>query len=203
MARIQTAERLRQIIGEPRPTTRHKITAILQPEAVDFIHRSSFLFLATASADGQPDVSPKGDHPGFVVVEDPSHLLIPERPGNRLIMGLQNILANPAVAIIFLVPGTEETLRVAGRAELLEVADPPQPPGSGSKPPLLNIRVVVERCFFHCARAFKRARLWEPGLWPPAQPFSFGTIMARNLGQGDDVAKQIDTAVEDGYRNEL
>lgn len=137
------------------------------------------------------------------IVEDSGHILIPDRPGNRLIMGLQNILANPAVAIIFLVPGTDETLRVSGRAELRDVSDPGQMLGSGGKPALLSIRVAVERCFFHCARAFKRARLWEPSLWAPAQPFSFGTIVARNLGRGDDVAKQIDSAVEDGYRNEL
>lgn len=203
MARIDTLTRLREIVGEPKPATRHKITTALQPEAVDFIRRSPFLLLATASADGRADVSPKGDRPGFVVVEDTGHILVPERSGNRLVMGLQNILGNPWVALIFLVPGTEETLRVSGRAELREASDVPQLASSGGKPALLGIRVAVERCFFHCARAFKRAQLWEPSLWPPAQPFSFGTVMARNLGQGDDTARQIDAAVAAGYRDDL
>ena len=203
MARIESVDRLRQIIGEPHTVTQYKITETLQPEAVEFIGRSPFLLLATVNADGRPDVSPKGDQPGFVVVENSSHFLIPERAGNRLILGLQNILANPRVALIFLVPGTEETLRVSGTAELLETADLAHTLAARGKPALLAIRVAVDRCFFHCARAFKRGRVWEAASWPPSQKFSFGRIMARNLGRGEDVAKQIDTAVEAGYRDEL
>jgi PPOX class probable FMN-dependent enzyme len=203
MPQIESTEHLRRIIGEPRSVTPSKITETLQPEAVEFIRRSPFLFLATANAEGRPDVSPKGDEPGFVVVEDAGHLVIPERPGNRLIMGLQNILANPCVSLIFLVPGTEETLRVGGTAKLLETSDVPHRLDARGKSALLAIRVSVDRCFFHCARAFKRGRLWDAATWPAVEHFSFGRIMARSLGRGDDLAQQIDAAVETGYREDL
>jgi hypothetical protein len=96
------------------------------------------------------------------LVEDPTTLFVPERKGNRLIFSLQNILDNPQVAMIFLVPGTEETLRVQGRAEL--TADPQMCDRftARGRPALLVTRVKVERCYFHCAKAFKRSRLWDP-----------------------------------------
>jgi uncharacterized protein len=203
MTRVASIEHLRRIIGEPKEITRYKITRCLQPEAVEFIRRSPFLFLATTNADGRPDVSPRGDEPGFVVVENSGHLVIPERPGNRLLMSLQNILVNPRVALIFLVPGTEETLRVGGRAELFEPCDTPNSLAASGQRTLLAIRVAVDRCFFHCARAFKRGCLWQAASWPPAEQFSFGRIIARNLGGSDELAKEIDAAVEAGYREEL
>lgn len=203
MARVDSIEHLRRLIGAPSELTRHKITTSLQPEAVAFIRRSPFLLLATADAEGRPDVSPKGDEAGFTIVEGASHLVIPERPGNRLVMSLQNILANPRIGLIFVVPGTEETLRVGGTAELLEPGDVLHDLAARDRPALLAIRVAVERCLFHCARAFKRARLWQAGTWPPAQPFSFGSIIARNLGRPAELARDIDAAVEAGYRDVL
>src|SRR5215469_7533826 len=115
---ITTLEQLRAIIGEPRPMVQLKVLKVLDENTSDFIRRSPFLVLATADRAGNQDASPKGDYPGFVAVEDEHTLLIPERTGNKLIFGLQNILANPHVSLIFLVPGTNETLRVTGRAEL-------------------------------------------------------------------------------------
>src|SRR3954454_23875617 len=123
MARIESVERLRQIVGEPRAATPWKITEHLQPEAIAFIRRSPFLVMSTVRADGRPDLSPKGDEPGFVRVVDDRTLLVPERPGNKLVFGLQNLLADPRVALLFLVPGSGETLRVGGTAELLEPSD--------------------------------------------------------------------------------
>src|SRR4051812_19394960 len=116
--RITAVEQLRARIGETSPLVQHKLWRSLEPVAIDFIHRSPFLLLATSDADGNLDVSPKGDGPGFVAVEDPTTILIPDRKGNKLIFGLQNILANPHVGLIFLIPGTGETLRVNGTAEL-------------------------------------------------------------------------------------
>ncbi len=161
------------------------------------------MLLATADRDGRPDVSPKGDEPGFVAVEDDHTLLVPERKGNKLIFALQNILVNPAVALIFLVPGTEETLRVHGTAEL--AADPAvvQRLAARGQPALLAIRVRVERCFFHCAKAFKRSRLWHPETWPPNIRISFGQLLAPRLGGGDDLAGSIDRMIEEDYKTNL
>ena len=118
MTLLTTVEQVRAIIGEENPVVRTKLFQGLEPTAKAFIARSPLVLLATADRDGRPDVSPKGDEPGFVAVEDDQTLLVPDRKGNKLIFALQNILANPAVALIFLVPGTEETLRVHGTAEL-------------------------------------------------------------------------------------
>src|SRR5262245_47851950 len=115
---LTTLEQVRAIIGPERPVVRNKLFQYLDTQALAFIERAPLVLLATTSADGMPDVSPKGDGPGFVAIEDDRTLLIPDRKGNTLIFGLQNILANPRVALLFLVPGTEETLRVHGSAEL-------------------------------------------------------------------------------------
>jgi PPOX class probable FMN-dependent enzyme len=161
------------------------------------------VLLATSDADGYPDVSPKGDEPGFVAVDDDQTLLIPDRKGNKLIFGLQNLLANPRVALIFLVPGTEETLRVHGTAEL--TADPAvlERLSARGQPALLAIRVRVERCFFHCAKAFKRSGLWRPESWPARLRISFGKMMAPKLGGGDELAHSIDRMIEEDYETNL
>jgi len=150
-----------------------------------------------------PDVSPKGDGLGFVQLEDARTLLVPERKGNRMILGLQNLLANPRVALLFLVPGTEETLRVHGRAELTRDPDVLERLSARGQPALLAIRVRVERCFFHCAKAFRRSRLWQPDTWPERLRISFGELLAPRLGGGEELAARIDRGIGDDYRSNL
>lgn len=201
--RLTTLEQVRAIVGEESPVTRTKIFPALDPVAIDFIAQAPILLLATADAAGRPEVSPKGDGPGFVVVDDERTLLIPDRKGNRLIFGLQNILANPTVGLIFLVPGTEETLRVQGRAEL--TADPTvlERLTMRGQPALLAIRVTVEHAFFHCAKAFKRSALWKPETWPPNLRVSFGKMLAPKLGGDETMAASIDQMIEDDYKTNL
>jgi len=115
---IVTVEQLRDLISEPNPLVRMKVLPELDALAMDFIRRSPFLVLSTADAEGNQDASPKGDHPGFVLIENPSTIVIPERKGNKLLFGLQNIIANPHVGLVCMLPGTGETLRVNGSAEL-------------------------------------------------------------------------------------
>jgi PPOX class probable FMN-dependent enzyme len=110
-------------------------------------------------------VAPKGDGPGFVRVADERTLLIPERKGNKLVFSLQNILANPKVGLIFLLPGTGETLRVSGDAELVDDRELSESFIERGKPALLVTRVRVTQCYFHCAKAFLRAELWKPETW--------------------------------------
>ena len=109
--RITTVEQLRGLIGQPYPIVKHKLLSALDEMAIDFIKHSPFLLLGTADADGNIDVSPKGDGPGFASVVNETTLLIPDCAGNKLIYSLQNILANPHVGILLMVPGTDETLR--------------------------------------------------------------------------------------------
>jgi PPOX class probable FMN-dependent enzyme len=196
--RIESLSVLRARFGEPNPATPQKVFDHLDEQMTAFLARAPLCLLATRDADGHLEVSPKGDGPGFAVAESGTSLLVPDRKGNKLIFGLQNILADPQVALIFLVPGTDETLRVSGRAELRTDPELLERLSARGQPALLAIRVHVERAFFHCARAFLRAELWNPKTWPARQPVSFGKQLAKRLGGGDTLADQIDAAIEKG-----
>jgi PPOX class probable FMN-dependent enzyme len=192
--RIDSLEILREVLGEPSPLVTGKVWSTIEPAAAAFIARSPFALLATADAEGRIDVSPKGDHPGFVAVADDTTLLVPDRKGNKLVFGLQNVLANPRAALIFLVPGTNETLRVSGRAELTRDPDACARLTARGQPALLAIRLTVEECFFHCPKAFLRASLWKPETWTPHR-VSFGEIFAPKFGGDAAMAQQIDEAL--------
>jgi PPOX class probable FMN-dependent enzyme len=201
--RIETVAQLQALMGDPNPMTPKKIRPALDEAAMDFIRRSPFLVLATADAQGNQDASPKGDGPGFVAIEDNRTLLIPERKGNRLMFGLKNILANPRVGMIFLVPGTDETFRVNGTAELIDDPDVLVRLSARGAPALLAIRVTVRECFFHCAKAFIRSQLWNPESWPDRQKISFGKMLTALVGGDEKLAEQVDKAIEHDYKNNL
>jgi PPOX class probable FMN-dependent enzyme len=201
--RIETVAQLQALMGDPNPMTPKKIRPALDEAAMDFIRRSPFLVLATADAQGNQDASPKGDGPGFVAIEDNRTLLIPERKGNRLMFGLKNILANPRVGMIFLVPGTDETFRVNGTAELIDDPDVLVRLSARGAPALLAIRVTVRECFFHCAKAFIRSQLWKPESWPDRQKISFGKMLTALVGGDEKLAEQVDKAIEHDYKNNL
>ncbi len=196
--RIESLGALRERMGEPNPATPKKVFAELDEQMRAFVDRSPFCMLATTDADGNPEVSPKGDGPGFALIEDERTLVLPDRKGNKLLFGLQNVLANPRVGLIFLVPGTDETLRVGGRAELRTDPDLLARLAARGQPALLAIRVHVERAFFHCARAFLRAELWNPDSWPDPLRISFGRQLAPRLGGDDKLAAAIDANIEKG-----
>lgn len=203
MGRITSIEALRQLLPEPRAATKAKILDALDQQAEAFLHASPFALMATTDVDGTIEVSPKGDEPGFARIEDARTLLLPERAGNNLAFGLQNILTSGRIGLIFLRPGTGETLRVTGRAELFDDAGLLERLGSAGKPALLAIRVHVERCYFHCARSVIRARLWDPASWTAAQRVSFGKIIAPRVGGDELAAKQIDERVAGAYTTNL
>ena len=203
MARIENADTLRELIGSPNEMVPHKIHRELNARAIAFIGKSPMLMLSTADAAGRATVSPKGDPAGFVHVEDNRTLLIPERKGNKLIFSLTNILANPGVGLIFLVPGTCETLRVQGEAQLLDdAALCAKVPARGSSA-LLVIRVRVTECYFHCAKAFLRGDLWKPETWPQKIPISFGEEIAESGGISRESIRDFDQAVAGRYKTDL
>ena len=165
--RVVTSEsELRGLMGTPSERAIKKESPTVDEPSREFIARSPFLLLATSGADGRCDVSPKGDAPGFVRVLDDRHLVIPDRPGNKRLDGLRNLLQNPHVGLIFLIPGREETLRVNGRASIVRDEDVLESLAARGKRPLVAIGVEVEECFLHCPKAFRRSQLWEPGAWP-------------------------------------
>lgn len=201
--RITDLAALRAIIGEPNPAIELKVEATIVEEARDFIARSPFVVLATTDAAGNLDTSPKGDEPGFVLVEDERTIVIPDRSGNKLAYGHRNVLENEHVSVLFVVPGTNETVRVNGRAELTRDPELLQRLVARGKPALLGIRVHVDQCFFHCGKAFLRAGLWQPETWKQGVQVSFGQMFVRRAGGGDDLAAAIDEAVRTGYRDDL
>jgi len=200
---LNTLDQVRAVIGEVLPGVEAKVFDRLGATESEFIARAPMLLLATASAEGVPDVSPRGDGPGFVRIEDERTLLIPERKGNRMILGLQNLLTNPRAALIFLVPGTEETLRVHGRVELTRDPAVLERLTERGQPALLAIRVRIERVFFHCAKAFRRSKLWQPDTWPERIAISFGRLVAPKLGGDEKLAEAIDRSIEEDYRTGL
>ena len=201
--RIGDVEALREIVGESPARKAPKIMTSFDDFAVDYLQRAPFLVLATSDADGNLDASPKGDGPGFILVEDEHTLVIPDRPGNRLVMGHLNILENPRVGLLFMIPGTNETLRVNGRAELRCDPDLLERLAARGRPAVLAIRIHVDEIFFHCAKAFIRSKLWQPDTWGERHRVSFGEMLAKKLGGDTSMAEKVDAAIGEDYRTRL
>ncbi|MGK8521587.1 pyridoxamine 5'-phosphate oxidase family protein [Nocardia asteroides] len=163
---ITDAADLRELLGEVAPRTATKERVALHARDREWIALSPFLVMSTSDADGNCDASPKGDPAGFVRVLDDTTLAIPERPGNRRADGYLNILTNPHVGLLFLIPGRRETLRINGRARLVRDAPYFDDMVVRGHRPILAVEVDIDQIFFHCAKAFLRSHLWEPDQWP-------------------------------------
>jgi hypothetical protein len=203
MAEITTIAELRSRIPEPNTATSAKILPALDEQARAFIQRAPLVFMATRDAAGHVDVSPKGDGPGFAWIENDTTLLIPERPGNNIAFGPQNILTTKSIGLIFVLPGTGETFRVNGTASLHDDPELLARLGTAERPALLAIRVKIERCYFHCARAFNRGRIWQPESWDAPRKVSFGKIISPRIGGDDSLAAMIDSFVAKGDTEQL
>lgn len=196
--RITSVKELRDVVPTPPPDSIvvRKQLAALDEHCRTIIAASPFVLLGTASAEGRCDVTPRGDGPGFVLVLDDTTLVIPDRPGNKRIDSMKNIVENPHAGLLFLVPGMDETLRVNGRAF---VTDDPELLGRMAvkgKIPLFGIVVEVEEVFFHCARAFRRAKLWESDTWPDRQSLpTLGQIIADQTHPDGITGEDIDRSL--------
>ncbi|TDB98392.1 pyridoxamine 5'-phosphate oxidase family protein [Actinomadura sp. 7K534] len=202
-ATITSPEELREILGAPMPRAVAKERVRLHARDRDWLARSPFCLIATSDADGNCDVSPKGDPPGFVHVIDDTTIAVPERPGNRRADGYLNVLSNPHAGLIFLVPGRGETLRVNGRARL--VRDAPffdEMVVNGHRPSLALV-VEIEQIFFHCAKALMRSKLWKPGTWEPDALPSHARIVA-DLRYAQESVEELERYYsEDNYAKKL
>ena len=188
---VTSIDELRAVVGEPRELAKKKQIDHLDVHCREYIAHAPFLLLGTSDAAGHCDVSPKGDAPGFVHVLDDHHLAIPDRPGNKRFDGIRNILENPHVGIIFMVPRYEETLRVNGRATITRDPELLARMEVQGKRPLVAIGVEVEEVFMHCAKAFRRSSLWQPEKWPDISDMKPAACMLF------DHAKPTDQTVED------
>ena len=183
---IRDEQSLRALLGEPADVVRAKVSDRLNELTRRFVDLSPFVLLSTSGADGSCDVSPRGDPPGFVRVLDPRRLLVPERPGNRLADSLRNILHNPRVGLLFLIPGIGDTLRVNGRAALVTDEELLAPSAVEGKVPGLGIVVDIDEVFTHCSKAFIRSQLWDPGRYRAREELPSSGEVHRSLNPAFD-----------------
>ncbi len=161
MSKIETLEQLRALYPSAKGLAVDKQLSRLDPHCRRFIALSPFLVLATKGPDGLVDISPRGGDPGFIHVDDDETLLLPDWPGNNRLDNLENILADPAISLIFLIPGVDETLRVHGAAEIRTDETLVNLFAIGAKLPKSVLRIRVKEAYLHCAKALMRARLWD------------------------------------------
>ncbi len=162
---INNEAELEAVIGAPMEFVKAKVLTQLDDVMREFIRKSPLVFISTIDANGHVDVSPKGDPCGFIHIDTAGHLLIPDRPGNRLTFGFRNILRNREIGLIFVVPNQRETLRVKGVATLHADPDVLRQLQVNGKPALLCTQVDVKECFMHCGKALIRSKLWQPQSW--------------------------------------
>ena len=196
---LTTEQELRTLIGVPGPRSVLKERQSLDEHTRAFIAQSPFVLLATSDANGRCDVSPKGDAPGFVHIVDDRRLVIPERPGNKRFDGMLNILSNPHVGMIFLVPGRQETLRVNGKASITRDPELLNRCVAQGKMPLVAIGVEIEQCFLHCPKAFIRSRLWNHETWPAPDALpTMACVLYDQIKPADATLEDYERAVEEG-----
>ena len=183
---VSTEQELALLFDRVGAASVQKEVASVHPLYRALIEASPFVVLATSGPDGL-DASPRGDAPGFVVVEDEHTLLLPERRGNNRIDSLRNIISDPRVALLFLIPGAAETLRVNGRATIVTDPDLLERFAVDGKRPKCVLAVAVETVYFQCGRAILRSRLWDPQPTRPALPTA-GQILAALSGDAIDGA---------------
>lgn len=162
MSRITSLDQLRALYATPRERSRRKVLPVLDTHCRSLIALSPLVMVGSFGADGRADVTPRGDAPGFVEVADDATLLIPDRPGNNRLDTLTNLIANPAIGLLFLVPGVDETLRVNGTAEIRDDAELLARFEVDGKRPVTVLKVAVQEAYLHCAKAFMRSRAWDP-----------------------------------------
>ena len=164
---IRNADELREILGPVTEPAKSKDRAVLDDIDIEWIASSPFCLVATSDRDGNCDVSPKGDPPGFTRVIDHSTLLIPDRPGNRRADGLNNVLKNGHVGLIYFIPGRGDTLRINGQAKILKDCSEFENMIVGKHRPTLGLLVNIKEVFYHCSKAFLRSKLWDSESWNP------------------------------------
>jgi PPOX class probable FMN-dependent enzyme len=193
---VTSEAELREIVDEPPQSTWGKDIARIDEHARTIIAHSPFLALATSNSDGTCDVSPRGDPPGSVLVLDDHRLALADRPGNHRVDNFRNVLHNPHVGLLFVVPGMNETLRVNGRAAI--VADAPffDDMAVKGKRPRLALLIEVQELYMHCAKAFLRSSLWKPETWPDRNDLpTLGRIAKDQMGLKRVPARVIDAGL--------
>ncbi|ALE75604.1 MULTISPECIES: pyridoxamine 5'-phosphate oxidase family protein [unclassified Pseudonocardia] len=200
---IRTVAELQELTGEATAPAIAKERDHLLDVHREWIAVSRFLLLATSGADGTCDVSPKGDPAGFVHVVDDRTVAIPERPGNGRVDGWRNVLENPHVGLILLVPGRNDTMRINGRARLVRDAPYFDELAVKGRRPLLACEVAVDQVFTHCPKAFLRSELWKAATWPEKDRLPSVAAIAQQLARPDEPLEKIEEYYGPSYAERL
>lgn len=200
--KITTEAEIRELLGEPGQRAISKERRSLHERDREWLAASPFCLIGTAAEDGTCDVSPKGDPRGFAVVLDDSTIAIPERPGNKRADGYLNILRNPHVGLIFIVPGRPDTLRINGRAHLVSDAPFFEDMVVKGHRPLLAIVVEIEQIFFHCSKAFLRSSLWKPETWQP-EALPSRAALTKEIQSGPETLEELEAYYGPTYETRL
>jgi uncharacterized protein len=200
---VTSVEELRALHREPSALVRRKKQPLIDAAARRFIETSPFLLVATAGADGGADVSPRGGDPGFVRVLDDQHVAIPDLNGNNLLDSLSAVVTTGRAGLLFVVPGKDETVRVNGAAWVSTDADLLGSFLPAMRTPKVALVVRAHEVFIHCAKAFRRGRVWDPAAWDElaAAPDGLDILCEQRLVDGPRDA--IRGAAEAGYARDL
>ncbi|GAA4942890.1 PPOX class probable FMN-dependent enzyme [Nonomuraea thailandensis] len=201
-AEIGSEAELRELLGEVMPRAATKERQRLHERDREWLAASPFCLIATSDEAGNCDVSPKGDPAGFVHVIDDTTIAIPDRPGNRRADGFLNILKNPHVGLLFLIPRRNETLRINGRARLVREAPFFDELIVKGHRPHLALVVEIEQIFFHCPKAFLRSGLWKPDSWAPDTLPSHAR-MVKDVQSVEESLEQLESYYGESYAKRL
>ncbi|NDV00242.1 pyridoxamine 5'-phosphate oxidase family protein [Pseudoroseicyclus tamaricis] len=200
---IESREALRAHYRPVHENAAKKVLPKLDPHARNFLSRSPFLMMGTQDAAGRADVSPKGDKPGFVAPLDDVTLAIPDRPGNNRLDSWENLVDNPSIGLIFVIPGMAETLRINGEAKLTVDEELCARLGVDGRPAQAVCVVKIRELYMHCAKAFMRSELWKPETWPDRKELpSLGQIMRDQLALAES-SDEIDAGLADSYSKSM
>ncbi|MCG8445128.1 MAG: pyridoxamine 5'-phosphate oxidase family protein [Hyphomicrobiales bacterium] len=200
--RITDKAELAALYGEPNDRASLKVLPVLDQHCRDFIAHCPFVVLGTRGGDGLPDVSPRGDKPGFIRVLDDQTLALPDRPGNRRIDTLKNILDDPGIAMLFIIPGFNDTLRINGIATIETDEALRNQFIERDRAPLTVLKITVKQAFLHCAKAFMRSQLWNPETQIPRSTLApFNVMLVDHTG--DKIALESDEDQIKRYEREL
>ena len=200
---IDSLTDLRAIYGTVSEIARKKQMTQLDAHARNFLSKSPFVVIGSQDGAGLGDATPKGDAPGFTLVLDDRTIAIPDRPGNNRVDTWENVVRNPAVGLLFLIPGMQETLRINGRGRLTVDAELCARLAMNGRPAKAALVVETDEVYMHCAKAFMRSNLWKPETWPDRDEMpTFGEII-RDQVQLADSAEAIDQRLAEGYQKTM